>query len=91
MAKKTSIEEVQQLIDLGKEKGFLTYEEVNDILPADMVSSEQIEDVMSMLSEMGINVTEGDDAEDEAPQNDEIDEEVSSSRELVAVPASRYD
>ena len=39
MAKKTSIEEVQQLIDLGKEKGFLTYEEVNDILPADMVSS----------------------------------------------------
>ncbi|MDH4008883.1 MAG: RNA polymerase sigma factor region1.1 domain-containing protein, partial [Desulfuromonadales bacterium] len=54
MAKKTSIEEVQQLIDLGKEKGFLTYEEVNDILPADMVSSEQIEDVMTMFGEMDI-------------------------------------
>ena len=53
MAKKTSIEEVQQLIDLGKEKGFLTYEEVNDILPADMVSSEQIEDVMTMFGEIG--------------------------------------
>ncbi len=58
MAKKTSIEEVQQLIDLGKEKGFLTYEEVNDILPADMVSSEQIEDVMSMFGEMDIEVVE---------------------------------
>ncbi len=58
MAKKTSIEEVQQLIDLGKEKGFLTYEEVNDILPADMVSSEQIEDVMTMFGEMDIEVVE---------------------------------
>jgi len=58
MAKKTSIEEVQQLIDLGKEKGFLTYEEVNDILPADMVSSEQIDDVMSMFGEMDIEVVD---------------------------------
>ena len=58
MAKKTSIEEVQQLIDLGKEKGFLTYDEVNDILPADMVSSEQIDDVMSMLVEMDIEVVD---------------------------------
>ncbi len=58
MAKKTSIEEVQQLIDLGKEKGYLTYDEVNDILPADMVSSEQIDDVMSMFGEMDIEVVE---------------------------------
>jgi RNA polymerase primary sigma factor len=58
MAKKTSIEEVQQLIDLGKEKGFLTYEEVNDILPADMVSSEQLDDVMSMFGEMDIEVVD---------------------------------
>jgi len=58
MAKKTSIEEVQQLIDLGKEKGFLTYDEVNDILPADMVSSEQIDDVMSMFGEMDIEVVD---------------------------------
>ncbi|RLB68102.1 MAG: RNA polymerase sigma factor RpoD, partial [Deltaproteobacteria bacterium] len=58
MAKKTSIEEVQQLIDLGKEKGYLTYDEVNDILPADMVSSEQIDDVMSMFGEMDIEVVD---------------------------------
>ena len=58
MSKKTSIEEVQQLIDLGKEKGYLTYDEVNDILPADMVSSEQLDDVMSMFGEMDIEVVE---------------------------------
>ena len=40
MSKKSSMEEVQQLIDMGKEKGYLTYDEVNDILPADMVSSD---------------------------------------------------
>ena len=53
MAKK-SIDEVKQLIDMGKEKGFLTYEEVNDLLPPDIVSSEQIDDVMSMFGEMEI-------------------------------------
>ena len=58
MAKKTSMEEVQQLIDLGKEKGYLTYDEVNDILPADMVSSDQLDDVMSMFGEMDIEVVD---------------------------------
>jgi len=58
MAKKTSIEEVQQLIDLGKEKGYLTYDEVNDILPSDMVSPDQIDDVMNMFGEMDIEVVD---------------------------------
>ena len=58
MGKKDGMEEVQQLIDLGKEKGFLTYDEVNDILPADMISSEQLDDVMSMFGEMDIEVVE---------------------------------
>jgi RNA polymerase primary sigma factor len=57
MAKK-NIEEVKQLIDLGKEKGFLTYDEVNDLLPPDIVSSEQIDDVMSMFGEMDIEVVD---------------------------------
>ena len=57
MAKK-SMEEVKQLIDIGKEKGFLTYDEVNDILPPDIVSSEQIDDVMSMFGEMEIEVVD---------------------------------
>ncbi|HEY6872158.1 MAG TPA: RNA polymerase sigma factor RpoD [Geobacteraceae bacterium] len=57
MAKK-NIDEVKQLIDLGKEKGFLTYDEVNDILPPDIVSSEQIDDVMSMFGEMDIEIVD---------------------------------
>jgi RNA polymerase primary sigma factor len=57
MAKK-SIDEVKQLIDMGKEKGFLTYEEVNDLLPPDIVSSEQIDDVMSMFGEMEIEIVD---------------------------------
>jgi len=57
MAKK-NLDEVKQLIDLGKEKGFLTYDEVNDLLPPDIVSSEQIDDVMSMFGEMDIEIVE---------------------------------
>ncbi|HWI41817.1 MAG TPA: RNA polymerase sigma factor region1.1 domain-containing protein, partial [Verrucomicrobiae bacterium] len=57
MAKK-NMDEVKQLIDMGKEKGFLTYDEVNDILPPDIVSSEQIDDVMSMFGEMEIEVVD---------------------------------
>lgn len=57
MAKK-SLDEVKHLIDLGKEKGFLTYDEVNDLLPPDIVSSDQIDDVMSMFGEMDIEVVD---------------------------------
>ena len=57
MAKK-SMDEVKHLIDLGKEKGFLTYDEVNDLLPPDIVSSDQIDDVMSMFGELDIEVVD---------------------------------
>ena len=78
MVKKNNPEEVQQLIDMGKEKGFLTYDEVNDILPANMVSSEQLEDVMSMFGEMDIEIVDSDskipsskeDAEDDEDQDE---------------------
>jgi RNA polymerase primary sigma factor len=58
MSKKNGMEEVQQLIDLGKEKGYLTYDEVNDILPEGLVSSDQLDDVMSMFGEMDIEVVD---------------------------------
>jgi RNA polymerase primary sigma factor len=58
MSKKNGGDEVQQLMQLGKEKGFLTYDEVNDILPPDMVSSEQLDDVMSMFGDMDIEVVD---------------------------------
>ena len=74
MAKKTNPEEVQQLIDMGKEKGFLTYDEVNDMLPASMVSSEQLEDVMSMFGEMDIEIVDNDNKVSN-PKDVDIDEE----------------
>ncbi len=58
MPKKTKIKEVKQLINMGKEKGFLTYDEVNNILPSNIVSEEQIEDLMAMFNEMDIEVVD---------------------------------
>jgi len=56
---------VKKMIGDAREKGYITYDELNKVLPPDQVSSEQIEDVMSMLSEMGINIIEDEEAEDD--------------------------
>ncbi|WP_172331209.1 RNA polymerase sigma factor RpoD [Mangrovicoccus sp. HB161399] len=55
---------VKKMIADAREKGFITYDQLNQVLPPDQVSSEQIEDVMSMLSEMGINIIEDEEAEE---------------------------
>jgi len=57
---------VKKLIKTAKARGFVTYDELNEVLPSEEVSSEQIEDTMSMLSDMGINVIDSDDAEEAA-------------------------
>jgi len=57
--KKDTIDQVNQLIDKGKEKGFLTHEEVNTVLPSDSLSTAQIDDCMIMLGEMDIEIVEG--------------------------------
>ena len=59
---------VRKMIARGKERGYVTYDELNAALPPDQVSSEQIEDTMTMISEIGINVTEIEDADDGAPE-----------------------
>ena len=51
-------QEIQKLIRMGKEKGFLTYEEVNDLLPPDLISPDQLDDMMMMFGEMDIEVTD---------------------------------
>ena len=56
---------VKKMIGEARERGYITYDQLNKVLPPDQVSSEQIEDVMSMLSEMGINIIEAEDAEEE--------------------------
>jgi len=77
------MKEVKKLIDLGKEKGYLTYDDVNDMLPAEVVSPDQIDDVMSIFGELDIEVVDssarvpiggtGDDLVDEEEDEKEID------------------
>ncbi|HVQ10262.1 MAG TPA: RNA polymerase sigma factor RpoD [Allosphingosinicella sp.] len=62
---------LKKLISRAKKRGYITYDELNDALPQDQMSSEQIEDVMSALSEMGVNIVENEEAdEDEQPEAD---------------------
>ena len=58
--------ELKKLVQKGKERGYVTYDELNAALPPDEVSSEQIEDTMAMLSEAGVNVVEAEEQEDTA-------------------------
>jgi len=62
VSKEEKLEEVKQLISLGKEKGFLTYEELNNALPADVLSSDQLDHIMVMFGEMDIEVIDPEDA-----------------------------
>ncbi|SFO45771.1 RNA polymerase, sigma 70 subunit, RpoD [Cohaesibacter marisflavi] len=71
---------VKQMIKTAKKRGYVTYDELNEVLPSEEVSSEQIEDTMSMLSDMGINVIESEEAED--------NESESNSKDLVEAKSS---
>ena len=66
---------IKKLITKAKRRGYVTVDELNEALPQDELSSEQIEDVMSAISEMGVNIVETDeDAEAESDSEDEADE-----------------
>ncbi len=72
--------DVKKLIKTAKARGYVTYDELNSILPSEEFSTDQIEDVMAQLSEMGINVVEHEEEEEEAAAepdvaDDEADEE----------------
>ncbi|MEC9018537.1 MAG: RNA polymerase sigma factor RpoD [Nitrospinota bacterium] len=58
MEKLTHVSEINQLVLQGKEKGYLTYEEVNDVLPSDVVTPEQIDDLMALFSENEIAIVD---------------------------------
>jgi hypothetical protein len=77
---------VKKMIATARARGYITYDELNEVLPPDQVTSEQIEDVMAMLSEMGINTIEGDDADDEDRRDETpepAEDETSGSREIA--------
>src|SRR6201996_4636279 len=73
---------VKKMIKQAKKRGFVTFDQLNEVLPSDTTSPEQIEDIMSMLSDMGINVSEADEAESEEDKDDGDDE---TDNELVEV------
>jgi RNA polymerase primary sigma factor len=57
---------IKKMLARGRERGYVTYDELNAALPPDQVSSEQIEDTMTMLSELGVNVIESEESEEPA-------------------------
>ena len=92
----TSDRTVKSWIKLGKKRGYITYDELNEILPSDEVSSEQIEDIMAMFSDMGINVIENDEAEEQLGSESEaqlpvkIDQTSSSGADRSDDPVRMY-
>jgi len=62
---------VKKLLQKAKERGYVSYDELNQVLPPDQVSSEQIEDTMATLSEMGISVIENEEQEEPASEEEE--------------------
>ncbi len=90
---------VKRLIKVGKTRGFITYDELNEVLPSEEVSSEQIEDIMAMFSEIGINVIEADEVEEAdagAIEEDEEDRGIAASlpvakQDKSAEPTDRTD
>ncbi|SEW11139.1 RNA polymerase, sigma 70 subunit, RpoD [Aliiroseovarius sediminilitoris] len=79
---------VKKMIAEAREKGYITYDQLNQVLPPDQVSSEQIEDVMSMLSEMGINIIEDEEAEEEEKGSTELVTQAGAREVTVATAES---
>jgi RNA polymerase primary sigma factor len=84
---------VKKLVSRGKKRGYITYDELNEALPQDQMSSEQIEDVMAALSEMGINIIENDEpaddgAETKAAADEDEDEPEATDGDLGTAPAA---
>src|SRR5271167_2836817 len=74
---------VKKMIKQAKKRGFVTFDQLNEVLPSDTTSPEQIEDIMSMLSDMGINVSESEDSDGEEENKEDGDDE--TDNELVEV------
>jgi RNA polymerase primary sigma factor len=81
---------VRKLVTRGKERGYITYDEINAALPPEEFSSEQIEDTMTMLSEMGINLIESEEVE-EAPAAEKEEEAESPGYAAEADELGRTD
>jgi RNA polymerase primary sigma factor len=76
---------VKKMIKQAKKRGYVTYEQLNAVMPSEEVTSEKIEDVLAIMNEMGINVVETEEADADEEEKDEPEEEESESGELVEV------
>ncbi len=83
MPKQELLGEVKKLINLGKEKGFLTYDDLNSTLPADVVSSDQFSTIMTMFGEMDIEIVESAETE-RTPKAADSDDTIEESEEADA-------
>jgi RNA polymerase primary sigma factor len=78
---------VKKLIRTAKKRGYVTHDQINSVLPSEEVNSEQIEDVLAMFSEMGVNVVETEEASDDEEAREEAEEEPEpEGGELVEAP-----
>jgi RNA polymerase primary sigma factor len=84
MGKEEEVKELKQLIAIGKDRGFLTYDEVNNLLPTNVFSSEQIDDVMIMFNDMDIEVV---DSEEEFREKKDKRREEEEEEEVVDASA----
>ncbi|HUB65173.1 MAG TPA: RNA polymerase sigma factor RpoD [Methylocella sp.] len=80
---------VKRMIKLAKKRGFVTYAELNAVLPSEEVNSEQIEDILSMLNEMGINVTENEEQDDSSSEDASEEEEETQGGDLIEAVQSK--
>ncbi|MGH6617775.1 RNA polymerase sigma factor RpoD [Sphingomonas sp.] len=69
---------IKKLVARAKKRGYITYEQLNEALPQDQMSSDQLEDVMSALNEMGVNIVENDEAGEDGEDNEQAEDEVES-------------
>src|SRR3982074_190189 len=79
---------VKKMIKQAKKRGFVTFDQLNEVLPSDTTSPEQIEDIMAMLSDMGINVIETDEVEEAAEEGGGAEEEAEGTEAVEAASSA---
>src|ERR1044072_8805543 len=78
---------IKKLVARGKKRGYITVDQLNEMLPQDQMSSEQIEDVMAALNDMGVNVVENEEAGEDAEPEDDTPDEVDADSGDDSAPA----
>src|SRR3981081_4106254 len=83
LALEDKFDDIKKLIDVGKEKGYLTYSEVNDLIPQDVQSPDDLDDLLTTIGTQGIDILEG-----PAKERKFADEEAGADVELARPPVA---